>query len=168
MLLKIDFGELSVLRVYSLQGPTMSCTLIVLCSLDHRMTSLNHLCFRELPVYAHWVVFSLGWSLNHIAFPYGRWYSAVYFIRRYWCLTAVYKDGSEPGQALPLTVSPLQLWSYIVVYVIDYEGTIYSSRWVVQGPPDRGQWVSYVPCLYPIAFILFVYLWESMVCTTCV
>ena len=53
VLLKIDFGEFSVLRAYPLQGPTMSCTLIVPRCLDHRATPANQLCSIELPMYAH-------------------------------------------------------------------------------------------------------------------
>ena len=53
VLLKINFGEFSVLRVYPLQGPTMSCTLIVPRNLDHRTTPANQFCSVELPMYAH-------------------------------------------------------------------------------------------------------------------
>ena len=82
------------------------------------------------------------------------------------CLTAIHQDRSRPGQALPPTVSPLQLWSCRVVSVTDYEGTNSSSRWVVLDPPERSQWISSVPCPYPTAFILFVHLGGAVVCAT--
>ena len=50
------------------------------------------------------------------------------------CLTAVHKDGLEPSQNRPTTTSPLQLWSYRVVQVMDCEETIFYSRWVVHIP----------------------------------
>ena len=70
MLLKNDFGELSVFQAYPLQGSTMSCTLIVSRSLDHRTTPLNQLCTIDLPMCSHCVVFPLEWPVSHITFPY--------------------------------------------------------------------------------------------------
>ena len=43
-------------------------------------------------------------------------------------LTAVHKNGLEPSQAPPTTVSPLQFLSYGVVQAMDYEEIISSSR----------------------------------------
>ena len=57
--------------MYPLQGPTVSCTLIVSRSLDHRTTSQNQLGSRELPMNVQWVVFPLDWSLNYIVLLYG-------------------------------------------------------------------------------------------------
>ena len=81
-------------------------------------------------------------------------------------LTAVYKDGLRLSQALPITVRPLQLWSSKVVEVTDYEETISSSRWVVQDPPERIQWLLCVPCPYSTVFILCIHMGEAVVCTT--
>ena len=95
-----------------------------------------------------------------------KWSSAANLPFKHSCLTAVHKDGLGSSQDLPSTVGPLQLWPYRVMQVIDYEGTIFSSRWVVQGPTERGQWVYYVPYPYPIVFILFVHLGVAVVCAT--
>ena len=80
------------------------------------------------------------------------------------CLTAVHKDGLEPSQAPPTTVSPLQLLSYGVVQDTDYEVPISSSRREVQIPYPADQARSHVSPIRTLQHVSHLCTWGKPWC----
>ena len=82
----------------------------------------------------HWAMSPFDHPVRHSTVPCSRWLDTEFLLSEHPCLTTVHKDVLGPSQALPTTVSPLQLLSSGVVQATDYEGTMSSSRREVHVP----------------------------------
>ena len=140
------------------KDPTMSCTPIACVTQTAHDPRKSQLGSNELPKYAHWAVLPLEHSVRHSTVPRNRWSGTIFLPSEHPCLTAIHKDGLGPSQAPPTTVSPLQLVSYGVVQVTDYEATIFSSRREVQVPYPADQVRSLVSPIRTLQHLFWYFL----------
>ena len=95
------------------------------------------------------------------------WTIALFLSSDHLHLTSVHKDRLRPSQAPSTTIGLLQLWSYRVVQVTDYEWYpfflyVSGSNPLLELP---GSWSS-ITYLYLAAFILFMHARKAVVCAT--